>query len=157
MRLRVVAVATLLATAACGETVLTNPKEFVIAADGSSVVIEGSWKRVTARPTIEVPEVNSFRIECFRQVHVCREYVAKLIRPAHDPGVVENTHLFLMLQEFQIELWDRGRIVAKTEPRAADIFLRVSLTDRTVERESRETEARGALGARTDSDKWILK
>jgi len=76
------------------ETVATNPKKFVIASDASSVVIEGSWNRLTNRPSTEVPEVNSFRIECYSQARICREYIAKLIRPTDAQALVESTHYF---------------------------------------------------------------
>lgn len=138
------------------ESIATNPKMFRLSEDEAILVFEGSWKLVTKRPTVEIPAANSFRIECSRSERICREYVAKLIRPSDDPlKAVKQTALFMMHQEFVIQGWDNNRILAKAKTRAADIFLRINLTQRSGERESMETEQRGALGARTTSDKWV--
>lgn len=140
------------------ESIATNPKIFYLSADGQHFVAEGSWKLVTRRPTVAIPQVNSFRIECSKSERVCREYVAKLIRPSDDPlNHVDRTALFMMLQQFTVEAWDENRILATAGPRAADVFLRIDLNARSAERESQETDKRGALGARTASDKWISK
>jgi len=144
----------LIASTAAAEEVRPEQKLFLIS--DAEVLVQGSWRRVTERTTVEIPDVNSVRIECSRKTATCREYVAKLIRPGeHSLG--GHSYLFLMLQEFVVQRWTTTEILAKAEPRAADIILRIFLATQAAERESRETEARGAMGARSDYDKWSLR
>jgi hypothetical protein len=141
-----------------GEIVRTNAQSFFVSDDGSYLVAEGSWTLTSARATIEIPKVNSFRIECSKAKKSCREFVAKLIRPADEPNqIVKESALFLMVREFDISVWNDRQIVAIAQSRAADIFLTISLKTRAGERVSKETEARGALGARATADTWIFK
>jgi hypothetical protein len=140
---------------AFAQTIHTNPKKFQLATDNSGLFIEGSWRRTSSRPTIEIPAANSFRVECIRSSGLCREYVAVLITPEEGaPYHMEGSQLFMNVQTFKIQQWDAKTLVAKAEPRAADIFLRVSLADRTAERTSQETNARGATGASPGVDAW---
>ena len=77
--------------------IVTNRTLFV--ASGDQVLVEGSWRRTTPRPTVEIPDANSVRIECFRREAVCREYAAKLIRPNDDPlKDVKDEFLYIMVQ-----------------------------------------------------------
>jgi hypothetical protein len=55
-----------------------------------------------------------------------------------------------MKEEFHVVDWSHDVIVARAESRAADIDLRISLVDRTAERTSRETAARGASQAKAE-------
>ena len=146
------------AAALKAETIGRNPRRIVISPDGQTVVIEGTWELATARRSVEIPAVNSFRVECSRNENACREYVAKLITPADDPlGFVKTKQLFLMHQEFTVTYWDRKTVTAKAEPRAADLFLEISLQLPGAVRTSKETEKRGALGARVTADEWIWR
>lgn len=144
----------LIASTTSAEEVRPERKLFLIS--DAEVLVQGSWRRLTERPSMEVPEVNSVRIECSRKTATCREYVAKLIRPS-EHQLEGHSYLFLMLQEFAVQKWTTTEILAKAEPRAADIILRIFLATQSAERESRETEARGATGARPDYDKWSLR
>ncbi len=144
----------LIASTTAAEEVRLERKLFLIS--DTEVLVQGSWRRVTKRPSVEVPDVNSVRIECSRRTATCREYVAKLIRPAEHP-LGGHSYLFLMLQEFVVQKWTSTEIFAKAEPRAADIILRIFLATESAERESRETETRGAIGAQPDYDKWSLR
>jgi hypothetical protein len=140
------------------ETIHTNLRLFQLTKDQSALIMQGSWRRTSTRPTIEIPAANSFRIECIRDSGMCREYVAKLITPAEAAASGMNgTYLYVDVQTFKIQNWDAKGIVAKAEPRAADIYLRVSLEDHTAERTSQETNARGATGATKDIDVWQFK
>ena|ERR1700682_6202260 len=154
----IVLVGVLAATVTAGP-IHTNAKSFELAADGSTLTVEGTWHRLSARPTFDIPEANSFRIECSRRDRVCREYCAVLIQPSAEGAAyhVKDTLLFILAQEFVVQHWDTGTITAKAEPRAADIFLRISLTNHTAERTLQETEARGAVGARRTLDRWLLQ
>ncbi len=106
-----------------------------------------------------MPRLNSVRVECDRTARVCNEYVAKLIQKTDDPiSAVERPYLFLMKEQFRVIEWTGTTITARAEARAADIDLRVSLTDRTAERTSRETALRGAQGANPENvSQWVLQ
>jgi len=63
-----------------------------------------------------------------------------------------------MKEEFRVLEWPQNSIVARAQPRAADVDLRISLVDKTAERTSRETAARGAKGANpTGVHLWRLE
>jgi hypothetical protein len=146
----------LFVTSAVAEEIRTNELSLNVSADDSMVVMEGAWRRVSARRSIEIPSVNSFRIECSKPEGTCREYVAKLIRPTDDPlEIVRSTYLSLWKETFVVQSWTGDVIVAKSELRFADIVLRIFLKRKTAERETKETNARGARGTRTDSDRWV--
>jgi hypothetical protein len=147
------------AAAFLGAGITTDRKEFVVSSDRTYVMVHGSWHRISERPTVEVPRVNSVRIECVRTAGVCNEYVAKLIQKTDDPtGTVEGDHLFLMKERFRVIEWTGTTITARAEPRAADIDLRISFADRSAERTSRETESRGAKGANSQNvDQWVVQ
>ena len=155
----IVAAVVVAAAPAWAEEVRTNPKLFQVGDSGAVVVIEGTWRIVTGRPSVEIPHVNSVRVECHRAARQCVEYAAKLIGPSDDAsGFVKRSTLFLMREEFRVLEWSQDVIVARAEPRAADVELRISLVDRTAERMSRETAARGAQGANpTGLNVWRLE
>jgi hypothetical protein len=130
------------------EEVRTNPKLFQVAQSGEVVIIEGTWRNVTGGPSVEVPRANSVRLECRRSLMTCIEHIAKLIQPSDDSsGFVKQPTLFVMKEEFRVLEWSQTALVARAQPRAADMDLRISLVDRTAQRTSRETAARGAEGA----------
>ena len=147
----------LLAVSVHAEQIKTDRKNFHVSADDSYVVLQGTWHRISRRPNVEVPQVNSVRIECDRTARICSEYVAKFIQKTDDPRL-GGSHLFLMKEKFHVIEWTRSTITARAEPRAADIDLRISLTDRTAERSSRETASRGAQGANPQNvTQWVLQ
>ncbi len=149
----------LLAVSVGGDQITTEQKNFLVSGDGRYVLLQGSWRRTSQRPSVEVPYVNSVRIECDRTARLCNEYVAKFVQKTDDPdGAVERPSLFLMKEQFRVIEWTRTSIAARAEPRAADIDLRISLTDRTAERSSRETASRGAQGANPQNvTQWVLQ
>jgi len=161
--MRIVALAAvlilLLTVSVRGEQIATDEKNVLVSGDGRSVVLQGTWRRTSQRPTVEVPHVNSVRIECDRTARICNEYVAKFIEKTDDLlGAVERPHLFLMKEQFRVMEWTGTTIAARAETRAADIDLRISLTDRTAERSSPETGARGAQGANPQNvTQWVLQ
>ena len=146
----------LFVTSAAAQEIRTNEPSWDLSADGSTVAVEGTWRRVSARRSIEIPPVNSFRIECSKPEGTCREYAARFIRPADDPlDFVRSTSLSLSTETFVVQSWTGDAIVAKSELRHADIVLRISLKRKAAERETKETNARGAKVTRTDSDRWV--
>jgi hypothetical protein len=89
-----------------GEQITTDQKEFLFSSDGRYLVPQGTWRKTSQRPTIEVPYVNSVRIECDRTTKICNEYVAKFIQKTDDPlGAVERPYLFLMKEQFRVIEW----------------------------------------------------
>lgn len=151
--------ALLLVVSARGAEITTDQQQFVISTDRRHVLVQGTWRRVSERATVEVPRVNSVRIECDRTDGVCNEYVAKFIQKTDDlTGSVERPYLFLMKEQFRVIEWTRTTITARAEPRAADIDLRISFADRSAERTSRETGSRGAKGADSQNiSQWVLQ
>ena len=151
--------ALLLVVSARGAEVTTDRKHFVLSNDRRHVVVQGAWHRISQRATVEVPRVNSVRIECDRTAGICNEYVAKFIQKADDPiEAVEQPHLFLMKEQFRVIEWTATTITARAQPRAADIHLSISLADESAERTSRETAARGAQGTNpANVTKWVLQ
>jgi hypothetical protein len=69
-RMRIVTLAAalilLLTVSVRGERITTDQKDFLVSGDGRYVVLQGTWRRTSQRPTVEVPYVNSVRIECDR-------------------------------------------------------------------------------------------
>jgi hypothetical protein len=151
--------ALLLVVSARRAEITTDQKQFVISSDGRQVMIQGTWRLISQRATVEVPLVNSVRVECDRTTRVCNEYVAKLIQKTDDPtGTIERPYLFLMKEQFRVIEWTGTTITARAEPRAADIDLRISFADRSAERTSRETGSRGAKGANSQNvTQWVLQ
>jgi hypothetical protein len=142
------------------QTITTDRKKIDVIDGGNYVRVQGTWRRISARPTITVPTVNSVRVECDKPRRVCTEYVAKLIQKRDDPlgNLVSKPYLFLSREEFRVLEWSRTIIAARAEPRAADIDLRISLIDLSAERTSRETSARGTMGAKpSDVEQWVLE
>ena len=151
--------ALLLVVSARAAEITTDQKHFVVSSDRRHVTVQGTWRRISERATVEVPPVNSVRIECDRIAGVCNEYVAKFIQKTDDPtSTMERPYLFLMKEQFRVIEWTGTSITARAEPRAADIRLRISLADESAERTSRETGARGAQGANpANVTKWVLQ
>ena len=142
-----------------GADITPDQKQFVVSNDRRYVIVQGTWHRVSERATVEVPRVNSVRIECDRTAGVCKEYVAKFIQKTDDPtGNVERSYLILMNEQFRVIEWTETTITARAEPRAAALDLRISFADRSAERTSRETESRGAKGANSQNvTQWVLQ
>jgi hypothetical protein len=107
----------LVVSARCAE-ITTDQKQFVISSDGRQVMIQGTWRLISQRATVEVPLVNSVRVECDRTTRVCNEYVAKLIQKTDDPtGTIERPYLFLMKEQFRVIEWTETTITARTPRR----------------------------------------
>jgi hypothetical protein len=143
-----------------GELNMITPRKSIAILDGDRyAVVVGTWRRLSERSSIEIPALNSVHIECEKARRICDEYVAKVLQPSdHPDSGAHETLLFGHRTVFQILTWSRTLITARAEPRAADIDLRISLADQSAERTSRETGARGALGANPSHvTQWILE
>lgn len=134
--------------AASALAIESNPKLFSLNEDGTRVVLEGRWKRVTRKPSVTVPDINSVRIESDKSTGKCRESMAKLIpRSDDDKGLIDEDYLFVMVEDYAILEWTSALLTARAKPRAADLELRISFANKSAERVSRETAERGAKGA----------
>jgi hypothetical protein len=56
-----------------GEQITTDQKNFLVSGDEKYVVLQGTWRRTSQRPTVEVPYINSVRIECDQTARICNE------------------------------------------------------------------------------------
>jgi hypothetical protein len=139
--------------------ITTDQKQLIVSSDGRHVMLQGTWDRISERATIEVPRVNSVRIECERTAGVCNEYIAKFIQKTDDPaGTMERPYLFLMKEQFRIITWTGTTITARAEPRAANIDLHISLAHGSAKRTSRETGSRGAQDPQSQNvSQWVLR
>jgi hypothetical protein len=137
----------------------TAQKRITVMGGGAYVTVGGTWRRTSTRPSINTPTINTISIECDRARHVCEEYMAKVLQPTDDPaGNLGVRYLFVDKTVFRVLEWSSIVIEARAEYRAADIDLRISLADQTVERRFRETGARGAQGADPlRVDQWVLE
>ena len=137
----------------------SNPKLFSLIDDATRVVLEGRWKRVTRKPSVTVPNINSVRIECDKATGKCRESMAKLIpKSDDDTGLIDEDYLFVMVEDYAILEWTSALLTARAKPRAADLELRISFANKSAERISRETAERGAKGANpTAVELWVLE
>lgn len=137
----------------------SNNKMFSLSDDGTHVVLEGRWKRITGKPSVTVPDINSVRIECDKQSGNCRESMAKLIRKSDDDrGQIDKDYLFMKVEDYAVLEWTSTTLTARAKPRAADIELRISFVNKSAERTSRETSERGAKGANPIAvEHWVLE
>lgn len=149
------------AAASCAprEEIYTSKGFMYFDAGGDVFVAEGKWQRAGGSRTVLVPDVNSVRIECYRQQGFCDEYIAKLITPEDDETkTTRGKSLFLMKQTFKITEWNPNYLSASADPRAADLFLRISFRDGVAERSARWTSARGAeVDDPSVVHNWVLR
>lgn len=141
------------------QDVARNPHGFQLSESGDYLSATGRWASSTDRPSIEVPRVNSVALECWKERGLCMEYLAKLIQPADDvSGSVDRPTLFSFGNEYRIVEWSASTITARYTPRAADVEIRISLVDETVERSSQETAACSAEGGEPSNvAHWVLE
>ena len=145
----------------CGaaELNITTLRKSIDVMDGGRYVIaEGRWRRISTRPSINAPTINTVRVECDRARRVCEELMANVLQPFDDPlGKVNDRYLFVGETIFKVLEWSSTLIMARAEQPAVDIDLRISLADKSAERTLRETGARGAQGADPSRvDQWVL-
>jgi hypothetical protein len=111
--------------------------------DDRFVTFEGRWLTISQTGSTKIPKLNTISGICIRQNKTCEERLANLFGKgewsANGPG-----YLSVTTTEFQIIEWSSDRIVARYEAPVADVELRISLADRSVERSFRETKARGS-------------
>ena len=107
------------------------------------------------RPTI--PVVNTVEIECEKATAVCTEHVAMLWGEG-EGYATSPTSLWLFQGEYRIVRWGDGRIDALDDALVADVWLHLSLSERSAER--RHQEKRSSDGKQGNPEvryRWVLK
>jgi len=137
---------------------LNNPGR--ISNIGDYVFIEGRWHAETPEDanSTHLPEFNSVSLYCSRTNQMCYESLAILTSP--DGSIPDPTQEMMLVAtsfNYRILEWTDHNITAITEPRAADIRLNISLTDKTATRIVTETSARGAKGADPRPHIWQIR
>lgn len=157
--LKVTASVCLLAVSVSGQEIATDRKRVTVSPDRAQVVLQGTWRRTSTRPSVHVPSVNSTRVECDRNGAICAEYLAKFIQKEDDDlGTISHPSLFLMKEQFRVVQWTERMIVARAKAPAADIELRINLVEETAQRTFQETPAPADenKNPRNVSD-WVLR
>jgi hypothetical protein len=127
--------------------------------DKGFVRFEGRWRTVSnsGSETAGIPRLNTAEGLCIRATMSCSENIAKLYNPSEWPGR-PNGFLRVANTEFKVIEWSPARVVARYEAPVADIELRISLMDHSVERSFRETKARGSESANSKIARhWVLE
>jgi hypothetical protein len=124
---------------------------------GSHVRFEGRWKATSQSGFAVIPKINTTSGSCAKETMSCTETIALLFSTADKTPDGVN-RLFLQNNYYRVIEWSSKTIHAKEEAPVADIELRISLVDRSAERTSRETKARGSETANPNiSRQWILE
>jgi hypothetical protein len=146
----------ILVATGCSEPDPRSPPRAVNVEQGY-VTFEGRWRVIADRVGVHMPKLNTISGVCRRNTKTCEESVAKLFRKSEwlrdRPG-----YLIVTTTEFEIVEWSSARIVARYEAPVADLELRLSLSDLSVERSFRETKARGSDTADPkNAGHWVLE
>ncbi len=146
-------------TLSCAAQVTSMPKRINLTEDGSYLLVTGRWATRTSRERSSLPTANAVRVECWKQLKVCKETLALLYQP-HDKSVPSgsSSDLAILVEDYQVIEWSNNLIRSRATPRAADIDIEVSVDDQSVTRVSRETSARGAsVGTDPNVEAWRLE
>ncbi|SRR6266849_7469388 len=113
----------------------------------------GRWQK-SAGNLNKSPAINTLEIWCDKGLGSCRETRAILTTPK-DSDFQSPAHLFTYYHEYRIVSWSDGNLIAREETPAFDIDLKISVTDKVVEKNWRETRARGNETA--DPNNWLIE
>ena len=132
------------------------PKNFQIL--NGKVYIEGKWKELASTAHYKIiPKYNSVSIICSRETSVCIENQALLITK-NDNAIVPYNFLYPEQFTYNVTEWSDTVVKAERNPLVADVEIRISLVDKSVEKSFRETQARGSNSANSNIvGNWILK
>jgi hypothetical protein len=123
----------------------------------SMVSFEGRWKAISQQKIEMLPPINTVVGHCNKKTLTCSETLALYYRPddrtpSGDPYLYPQTH------DYRVIEWTSTRIIAREEAPVADIEIRISLVDKSIERSAKETTARGSMTADPNiSRHWILE
>lgn len=136
------------------------PKHISINESGSHVAFEGRWRALSQPGYAVIPRINATQGSCSRGTMTCTETIAKLFRP-DDKTPQGGSWLWADHYAYKVIEWSSTLIHARDEAPVNDIELWIYLADRSAERRSRETKARGGgISGTADPDisrHWILE
>lgn len=136
-------------------TIQSIPKTISIKKD--FILIEGRWEKTTKGYSHIIPKINSTSIICDKNSMTCVEREAMVITP-QERSLLKESLLDVQEFEYQIIEWSDSLVRAKREAPVADVEIRISLKDESVEKSFRETKARGSETANPNVfGHWILK
>jgi hypothetical protein len=121
------------------------------------VSFEGRWKAISQQKIEMLPSINTVVGYCNKNTLTCSETIALYYRP-DDRTPSGVPYLYLQSHEFRVVEWTSMRITAREEAPVADIEIRISLADNSIERSAKETTARGSAAADPNILRhWILE
>ena len=145
-----------MAILSCEQRIDTPPKQVLVDAVAGYVVFEGTWRALSQPGFTVIPKINTTTGHCSKQSMACTESIALLFSKS-DRTLDKGTWLDVQVNTYQVLEWTPTTIYAREETSVNDIELRISLSDKSVERFSRETRARGASTANPAiSRHWML-
>jgi hypothetical protein len=122
---------------------------------------QGHWRQIRFGVAQRIPVLNAVSIRCIKHENTCAEVRAELDSPLDKPATFgENVRLGIEQPEiFDVQSWSADdTILAKQELDWADVELRISTRDKTVEKTYRETRARGSSTANPSIvHVWVLE
>jgi len=151
----VLVIATVLGGCSQTNTIQSIPKTISIKKD--FILLEGRWEKTTKGYSHIISDINSTLITCDKNSMMCVEREAMVITTQERSLLKEN---LLDIQEFEYQIieWSDTLLRAKREAPVADVELRISFKDESVEKSFRETKARGSETANPEVfGHWILK
>jgi len=167
LTLMALAVAGLHLVAACTpgavqlSAIRSMPYSFSGRAEDGHIIAMGCWVATANEQRSAVATLNAAYLVCDRAEGRCTEALANLhstldpmYRRTYGPG--EGPLLSSDITEFRVTHWAPAEIRALSQPRAADIEIRISPVEKAVVRMATETGARGATGANPTPQVWRL-
>jgi len=122
------------------------------------VLVRGRWKVASDPNRNSLPVVNTVEVTCQKESKTCRETIAVVYSNLDAANLkASGNWLTVLSMDFKIIRWTDTTVQAVATPRAADVEILISLEHKNAERTARETEARGAKGASSAPEKWVLK
>lgn len=140
------------------EVARSPAKRMILDKETKSIVsFEGRWKALSQHKMSMIPPINTVIGHCNKKSLICSETIALYYRP-DDRTPSGDPYLYLQTHDYRIVEWTSTRITAREEAPVADIEIRISLADNSIERSAKETTVRGSTTADPNiSRHWILE
>ena len=119
---------------------------------------EGRWHALVKKQNPLIPELNSVTVICNKNTMICIESMALLFTERDKVATPMEGFLAPQSNKFKVVEWTSSLIRAREEAPVADIELRISLGDKSVERSFSETTARGVTTSNPHNvQHWVLE
>lgn len=119
---------------------------------------EGRWRALVKKENPLIPELNSVKVICNKNTMTCVESMALLFTEKDKVPTPMEGFLAPQSNKYKVLEWTSELIRAREEAPVADIELRISLGDKSVERSFRETTARGVSTSNPNNvQHWVLE